>query len=1042
MKISLICACKNRYNALRVSLNSWLAFDEIDEIIIVDWNSDEPINHLTKLDSRIKVIRVSDKEYFNQPQPLNLAASIAKNEYLLKVDTDYILNPYYNFFDKYKIDDNSFVSGRHNYKSPEFIHPETGLAMVDKNELTDEELNTYYNSYSPYFKYLTGFLFIKKENFLKVGGYNEKLGKCYAYEDDELFQRLNLFGLTEIKIDFDYLLIHLPHPDNKRTENFEGFGWDETYRQMVKDNLSQFYSEQELEWQVQYAISQKHVNQNKEWIGEVTEYCVESKTSWNIDQIDEQNYFANDGVNSKLKGFPTVYYVSLEECTDRQRNLEKQFEQYNIKPNPLLSKKFAESDDVITGKYAYTLNDGTKGCCVSHLKAIKAWYNNTDEPYGFFCEDDLSLETVEYWNFTWEEMIQNLPEDWESVQLLSIRSDFGEIKLRDRYWDDWSATAYIVKREYAKKLIDTYCQEDSFHLEIPNQEIMPLIENILFTSLGKTYTYPIFVEDINFESTFVGTDDDVNNGQKNNHYKAHQSVLNWWKNCEKITMPESFIIKAKIPSTKKRRVVDCFPYFNEKELLEFRINLLKDHVDTFVIIDANYTHSGIPKDFTCKKTIKDLELPEDKIRVIELDLSDESIGAPSDYDLFYEPDLKVASRERIQRDAIANILDEFNDDDVFIISDCDEIINPNNIEFLSNIQRNNTESILKIPLVHLEARADFRAYNPDGTIHDWNKSMFMCSKKHLESSSATKIRAEYYLSYPVTYSCQGDQVLQDLGWHFSWMGTSQDCIEKFKSFCHWNADLKSFLNNDFNSYDELYSYMENYTPGEGKISPSGNANLILKSYSIKNLPSIIFKLEKVKDYLLPEMNSKEISLQNLLYEYSLDTENAQLNFDLALEYENQGHNSAALSYFLRCAERSDDITLSYEALIHASNSYDREGTRDGTAKGILQQALCLFPERPEAYFLLSRFSDKKQWWQDCYIYADTGLRTSNFDLEPLKTDVEYPGKYSLLFAKSVAGYWWGKHDESKSILLDLKHNYDLIPDYARLVEENLTKFEN
>ena len=190
------------------------------------------------------------------------------------------------------------------------------------------------------------------------------------------------------------------------------------------------------------------------------------------------------------------------------------------------------------------------------------------------------------------------------------------------------------------------------------------------------------------------------------------------------------------------------------------------------------------------------------------------------------------------------------------------------------------------------------------------------------------------------------------------------------------------------------------------------------------------------------MNSKEISLQNLLYEYSLDTENAQLNFDLALEYENQGHNSAALSYFLRCAERSDDITLSYEALIHASNSYDREGTRDGTAKGILQQALCLFPERPEAYFLLSRFSDKKQWWQDCYIYADTGLRTSNFDLEPLKTDVEYPGKYSLLFAKSVAGYWWGKHDESKSILLDLKHNYDLIPDYARLVEENLTKFEN
>ena len=77
MNVSVICACKNRYNALRVSLNSWLAFDEIKEIIIVDWSSDEPIGHLTKIDKRIKVICVDNEKYFNQPQPLNLAASIA-----------------------------------------------------------------------------------------------------------------------------------------------------------------------------------------------------------------------------------------------------------------------------------------------------------------------------------------------------------------------------------------------------------------------------------------------------------------------------------------------------------------------------------------------------------------------------------------------------------------------------------------------------------------------------------------------------------------------------------------------------------------------------------------------------------------------------------------------------------------------------------------------------------------------------------------------------------------------------------------------------
>ena len=37
-------------------------------------------------------------------------------------------------------------------------------------------------------------------------------------------------------------------------------------------------------------------------------------------------------------------------------------------------------------------------------------------------------------------------------------------------------------------------------------------------------------------------------------------------------------------------LIDCFPYFNEKELLELRIATLYDHVDGFLITDANRTH--------------------------------------------------------------------------------------------------------------------------------------------------------------------------------------------------------------------------------------------------------------------------------------------------------------------------------------------------------------------------------------------------------------------------------------------------------------------
>ena len=39
-------------------------------------------------------------------------------------------------------------------------------------------------------------------------------------------------------------------------------------------------------------------------------------------------------------------------------------------------------------------------------------------------------------------------------------------------------------------------------------------------------------------------------------------------------------------------IIDSFLYFNEKELLELRINLLYDYVDKFIIFDANRTHTG------------------------------------------------------------------------------------------------------------------------------------------------------------------------------------------------------------------------------------------------------------------------------------------------------------------------------------------------------------------------------------------------------------------------------------------------------------------
>lgn len=43
------------------------------------------------------------------------------------------------------------------------------------------------------------------------------------------------------------------------------------------------------------------------------------------------------------------------------------------------------------------------------------------------------------------------------------------------------------------------------------------------------------------------------------------------------------------------KIYDCFMFFNELDLLEIRLNIFKDKVDKFVIVEQNTTHQGQKK---------------------------------------------------------------------------------------------------------------------------------------------------------------------------------------------------------------------------------------------------------------------------------------------------------------------------------------------------------------------------------------------------------------------------------------------------------------
>ena len=136
-------------------------------------------------------------------------------------------------------------------------------------------------------------------------------------------------------------------------------------------------------------------------------------------------------MQNKLDGFPIVNYISLKECVERRESLESNFIKNGVSTfNALISDRFSKCSDIVTGNNLGNMTEGEIGCSVSHIKAIKYWHDNTTEPYGFFCEDDLSLETIEFWEFTWKEFIDQLPNDWDCVQLLCIRNEFKTFLLK------------------------------------------------------------------------------------------------------------------------------------------------------------------------------------------------------------------------------------------------------------------------------------------------------------------------------------------------------------------------------------------------------------------------------------------------------------------------------------------------------------------------------------------------------------------------------------------------------------------------------------
>jgi hypothetical protein len=278
---------------------------------------------------------------------------------------------------------------------------------------------------------------------------------------------------------------------------------------------------------------------------------------------------------------------------------------------------------------------------------------------------------------------------------------------------------------------------------------------------------------------------------------------------------------------------DCFLYFNEKELLELRYEILKDVVDGFIITDANRTFKGDPKPFTCVETLRELGIPEDKVQVLHVEL-------PSKEEI-----LNPWMREYAQRDALAVGMRMTPPDSVFFFSDVDEIPRPDSLLEAVKLAKESPERCVRLSMPMFYGRADLRVVNPDGK-PDEAPNNWICGTvvlhQHLEQS-LSQIRMN--VNDIVVGDC-------DAGWHFSWMGDAERLKTKVQSFSHCYDDIPNSVA-PANS-KEMLDFMDSYRATAGATDPLGRTDHILIDYPHESLPPELFRIDRVRSFLLPASN--------------------------------------------------------------------------------------------------------------------------------------------------------------------------------------------
>lgn len=216
-------------------------------------------------------------------------------------------------------------------------------------------------------------------------------------------------------------------------------------------------------------------------------------------------------------------------------------------------------------------------------------------------------------------------------------------------------------------------------------------------------------------------------------------------------------------------IYDCFPFFNELDVLDIRLNELNDVVDRFVLVEATHTFQNEPKPLYFNENKQRYKQFLPKIEHVVVD------KFPGFFYRWRKPTPWDCSN--FQKDQVALGLKNCLPDDVIIVSDVDEIPAPDKI-----LEYKNVSGIKVFEQIWSNFYFNYVAKQCDShgcmlyknEICYWKGSVMV---NYRDFTSFKKVRMKRGLS-------EGVISIDNGGWHFSFIGDFEMIRKKLDAWEH------------------------------------------------------------------------------------------------------------------------------------------------------------------------------------------------------------------------------------------------------------------